>query len=166
MLLLAPEVPAQKKREPMQKIFTPENEIQLVMVKGLLEAAQIPFYVQNDHFGGLYIGPQIQHFNQRAIMVAPEYAARSKEIIAEFIATQQQVDSDVSTQTERTSILEKLRLVGEALLFCWIVPRKRRRKPEEAAPQSNAEKEPENPDYHSSKGTNISTAEHKKNMED
>ncbi|MGC9519101.1 MAG: DUF2007 domain-containing protein [Desulfuromonadaceae bacterium] len=110
----------------MQKIFTPENEIELVMVKGLLEAAQIPFYVRNDHFGGLYIGPQIQHFNQRAIMVPPEYAARSKEIIAEFIATQQQVEPEPPARTERTPLLEKLRLLGEALLFCWIVPRRRK----------------------------------------
>ncbi|MFA6687159.1 MAG: DUF2007 domain-containing protein [Desulfuromonas sp.] len=118
----------------MQKIFTPENEIELIMVKGLLEAAQIPFYVQNEHFGGLYIGPQIQHFNQRAIMVAPEYAARSKEIIAEFLATQQQVEPESSAQTGHTSALEKLRLLGEALLCGWIVPRKRRRKRAESPP--------------------------------
>ncbi len=112
----------------MQKIFTPDNEIELIMVKGLLEAAQIPFYVQNEHFGGLYIGPQIQHFNQRAIMVAPEYAARSKEIIAEFLATQQQEGPEAFAPPKRTSVLEKLRLLGEVLLCGWIVPRKQRRK--------------------------------------
>jgi hypothetical protein len=150
----------------MQKIFTPENEIELIMVKGLLEAAQIPFYVQNDHFGGLYIGPQIQHFNQRAIMVAPEYAVRSKEIIAEFIATQQQVKPESSAQVERSPLLEKLRLLGEALLFCWIVPRKHRRKPSDAERAAESDERTECADHNDSNGLNTPKSEHKKCMED
>lgn len=118
----------------MQKIFTPESEIELIMIKGLLEAARIPFYVQNEHFGGLYIGPQIQHFNQRTIMVPPEYVARSKEIIAEFIASQQHPEPVPPPPGKKNSAGEKLRLLAEALMFCWIVPR-RRKPPSSDAPQ-------------------------------
>lgn len=150
----------------MQKIFTPENEIELVMVKGLLEAAQIPFYVQNDHFGGLYIGPQIQHFNQRAIMVAPEYAARSKEIIAEFLASQTQAEPESTAQKERTSGLEKLRLFAEAVLFCWIVPRKRRKKAAVGEHQADAGDDTTCGETLSSRGVNATSSEQKKSMED
>jgi hypothetical protein len=152
----------------MQKIFAPENEIELVMVKGLLEAAQIPFHVQNDHFGGLYIGPQIEHFNQRVIMVAPEYAARSKEIIAEFIAPPQQVEAESYAQSQRTSVLEKLRLLGEVLLFCWIVPRKRCRETSASAPETDADahKQAGFPADHCGNGTDAPTSEQKKGMED
>ncbi|MCA1796714.1 MAG: DUF2007 domain-containing protein [Geobacteraceae bacterium] len=123
----------------MQKIFIPENEIELVMVKGLLEAAQIPFHVQNEHFGGLYIGPQIQLFNQRAIMVPPEYVAHSKEIIADYIENQQQPEAEPAPEAEKVSIREKLRLLAEALIFCWIVPRKRRHRSGETSPRNDAE---------------------------
>lgn len=150
----------------MQKIFTPENEIELIMVKGLLEAAQIPFYVQNDHFGGLYIGPQIEHFNQKAIMVAPEYAARSQEIIAEFSATQQLAESEADAPNEHTSILEKLRLLGEALLFCWIVPRKRHRRRVKGPTMSATEKNPVHADPCSSSETDAPSSGQKQNMED
>ncbi|MFO7832462.1 MAG: DUF2007 domain-containing protein [Desulfuromonadaceae bacterium] len=150
----------------MQKIFTPENEIELVMVKGLLEAAQIPFYVQNDHFGGLYIGPQIMHFNQRAIMVAPEHAARSKEIIAEFLASQTQAEPESSAQKEHTSGLEKLRLLAEAVLFCWIVPRKCRKKATEREHQADAEDDTKSAEKQSSRELNATSSDKKKSMED
>ena len=72
-------------------------------------------------------------------MVAPEYAVRSKEIIAEFIATQQQVKPESSAQVERSPLLEKLRLLGEALLFCWIVPRKLRHRSGKTSPRNDAD---------------------------
>jgi hypothetical protein len=122
----------------METIFIPENEVELVMVRGLLEAEQIPFHVRNDHFGGLYIGPQIQHFNQRTIMVPPEYAERSREIVAEYVASQNPQEPEPYAHAERPTALEKLRLLGEALLFSWIVPRKRRKR--SFAPQKWSEK--------------------------
>jgi len=58
------------------------------MIRGLLNSAGIHFFIPNDHFGSMEVGPQIELFNKKAIMVAPEDAERAKQIIAEFIGSE------------------------------------------------------------------------------
>ena len=70
----------------MRKIFTPENEVDLALVRGLLEEAGIRYFVHNDHFGSLHVGLMVPLLSQKTIMVAPEDEGRAREIVAAFLA--------------------------------------------------------------------------------
>ena len=49
-------------------IYECHDEGELSIIKSLLEANAIPFFVQNEHFGSLYPG-SIMSFNTRLIMI-------------------------------------------------------------------------------------------------
>jgi len=54
----------------MIKLFSPDTEIDLAILKSLPEAEKIHYYVKNDHFGSLRPGPQIYLFNDKTIYVS------------------------------------------------------------------------------------------------
>lgn len=47
------------------KLFEPQNAGELALVRSLLDANKIEYYVQNEHFGGLYNLPVLPY----AVMV-------------------------------------------------------------------------------------------------
>lgn len=53
-------------------------------MKSLLEANNIPYFVQNEHFGSLYPGIAVS-FNTRIIMVNESDTTRAKTLLKEFI---------------------------------------------------------------------------------
>jgi len=69
----------------MKKLYIPSNESELVFIKSVLEADEVPFYVQNDNFGSLYSGAYMNYFNAKTIMVSEEYYEEAKEIIKSVI---------------------------------------------------------------------------------
>ncbi|GJM17057.1 MAG: hypothetical protein DHS20C13_23840 [Thermodesulfobacteriota bacterium] len=69
----------------MKKLYIPSNESELVFIKSVLEADEIPFYVQNDNFGSLYSGAYMNYFNAKTIMVPEDYYDEAKEIIKSVI---------------------------------------------------------------------------------
>lgn len=94
------------------------------MIRGVFDTEGIHYFIHNDHFGSMRVGPQIDLFNKKAIMVAAEDADRARAIIASLIEGHPP-EEDVQ---ERYSIGQKLRMVFEAVLFGWFVPGKKRRK--------------------------------------
>jgi hypothetical protein len=107
------------------KLYSPDNEIELALIKSLLEGSNIPFYVQNDHFGSMYIGPQIRLFNRKMFMVAPAYEEAAKEVLADFLRHQQTRPEPPVGPEQKASLLDKIRMFLEVLLFFWVVPGKR-----------------------------------------
>jgi hypothetical protein len=110
----------------MIRIYKPEDNVQLALAESILAAHGIPYFVHNRGFGGLYPGPQIDHYNDRTIMVPPSAAEVAREVLAELLAT---TELEIADETEPgTSWGYKIRLVVEALVFGWFIPRTRRRK--------------------------------------
>ena len=103
----------------MKKLYSPKNEVELSLIKSIFDGEGIPYFVHNDHFGSLKIGPRISLFNEKTIMVDEKYFDHAKEIIEDFI---QNVKSSRSTEY---SIFDKIRMVIEVFLFGWIMPGKR-----------------------------------------
>lgn len=64
----------------------------LYLSKSILEADEVPFYVQNDNFGSLYSGTYINYFNAKTVMVPEEYYEDAKEIIQSVIKDAEFVD--------------------------------------------------------------------------
>ena len=76
----------------MKKLYIPSDESELVFIKSVLEADEVPFYVQNDNFGSLYSGAYINYFNAKTVMVPEEYYEDAKEIIQSVIEDAEFVD--------------------------------------------------------------------------
>lgn len=108
----------------MIKIHSPNDELELAMIRGVFESEGIHFFIHNDHFGSMRVGPQIDLLNKKTIMVAPEDADRAREIIANLL------ESPVPEEEEQTeySFDQKLRMIFEAVFFGWFIPGKKRRK--------------------------------------
>lgn len=94
------------------------------MIRGVFDTEGIHYFIHNDHFGSMRVGPQIDLFNKKAIMVAPEDMDRAKEIISNLL--ERQIPEE--EEQEQYAIGQKLRMVFEAVLFGWFIPGKKRRK--------------------------------------
>ena len=94
------------------------------MIRGVLETEGIHFFIHNDHFGSMRVGPQIDLFNKKTIMVAAVDADRARCIIANLLERQIPEEEGVA----EFSVGQKLRMIFETLFFGWFIPEKKRRK--------------------------------------
>lgn len=60
------------------KLFEPQNAGELALVQSLLDANKIEYYVQNEHFGGLYNLPVLPY----AVMVRRAHLARAATLLS------------------------------------------------------------------------------------
>ncbi len=102
------------------KIYSPQNEAELMLIKSLLIGADIPYFVHNDTFGSFYIGPQIELYNRKTIMVGEKFEAQASELIKDFLGI---INSEPS-KTFKYSWPDKLRCFLETFIGGWVVPRK------------------------------------------
>lgn len=65
------------------KLIEPQDEVQLAMIQGLLDGDNIPYFIQNEHFGNLYPGVSTP-LNKRVIMVDETDFARAETALGEF----------------------------------------------------------------------------------
>ena len=103
----------------MIKLHSPDNESELVILKSLLDAEQIHYYVLNDHFGTLKVGPRIDLFNAKVVYVSENDYESAKDILTDFRAN---VGDGDKPFVSRYSFPDKIRMVIEALLFGWFIP--------------------------------------------
>lgn len=64
----------------MVALIEPQDEGQLAVVRSLLDANDILYYVKNEWFGSLYPGFPLP-FNQRVIMVLEDDYARAEILV-------------------------------------------------------------------------------------
>jgi hypothetical protein len=105
----------------MKRVYSPNNEIDLAFIKGILDGEGISYFVLNDHFGSLQIGPQIPLYNQRAVMVDEVDEKKAKELIEDYLSS---IQSEVTEKVSSYSLGEKIRMFAEISLFGWIMPGK------------------------------------------
>jgi hypothetical protein len=110
----------------MKKLYSPQSEAELAVIRSIFEGEKIHFFVHNDHFGTMRAGPPIELFNAKTIMVSEEDLERACEIISDF---QSNVKPEVSKS--EYSLKDKIRMVIETLLFSWFIPGKKWRKKSE-----------------------------------
>ena len=122
----AAHLPDQNGAATMINIYSPKDEFELAVIRGLLDSEEIQYFVFNDHFGSMRVGPQIDLFNKRSIMVAPEDVERAKAIIADVVKCS--LEEEIQTAPATYSFGEKLRMIAEFLMFGWFVPGRKRPK--------------------------------------
>jgi hypothetical protein len=67
----------------MVKLRESHDEGELAVIKSLLDANDIAYFVQNEHFGSLYPGTALS-FNTRVVMVEESDAIRAEILLAEL----------------------------------------------------------------------------------
>jgi hypothetical protein len=109
----------------MINIYSPNDEVELSMIRGLLESEGVNFYVHNDHYGSMEIGPRIDLINKKTVLVAPEDADRARQIIKYFLESS---TPEETGEVPQYTFAQKFRMVRGAVLFCWFIPGRKRRK--------------------------------------
>jgi len=105
----------------MIKLYSPNNESELAFIRTVLDSDGIPYFVHNDHFGSLRIGPPIELFNKKTIMVDEVNEERARELLSHFLS-----DNKEPLKVKQSySFLDKVRMVIEFLLFGWFIPGRR-----------------------------------------
>ena len=98
-------------------VAEPQTESELSVMLSLLEANNIPAFVQNGGFGGLLPGPQISIYNARQLMVPAECANEARDILSVLAKP-----TEEPLLPAKTSFLDKLRMFLEFFFLGWFIP--------------------------------------------
>ena len=109
----------------MLELYSPNNEVELAMLKSILDAEGINYFVRNEKFGSLEIGPKIELFNKKMIMVQDDQYEKAKELLSDYLKS---TEEEFVPLKEKYSFLDKLRMAIEFVLFGWIMPGSRKDK--------------------------------------
>ena len=106
----------------MIELYSPDHESELLVLRSVLDASGIRYFVKNDLFGSLTVGPRIDHYNRKTIYVHQEDLDLARPLLAEFLAK-----TEAGAPPEPPSGRDVLRMLTELLLFGWFMPGRRRR---------------------------------------
>lgn len=113
-----------RQRVHLVELYSPETEIEVLLLKSILADAGIDYFVQNDTFGSLTVGPRIALYNKKTVFVAADQADEARSLIRDLHDKTEVAEAPVY------SVGDKLRMVAELLLFGWFMPGRRRREAE------------------------------------
>jgi hypothetical protein len=115
-----------KKNPDMIELYSPGSEAELALIKSIFDAEHIHYYVRNDHFGSLEVGPlPIRFFNEKMIFVWDDQLGIAKELLKDFL---KKTESKVGKFKDEYSFLDKVRMFLEFLLFNWVMRGSKRHK--------------------------------------
>ena len=110
----------------MIELYSPGSETELALIKSILDAEHIHYFVKNDHFGSLEVGPlPIRLFNAKMILVREDQFGIAKELLKDFL---EKTESKAGKFKDEYSFLDKVRMFLEFLLFGWIMRGSKRHK--------------------------------------
>ncbi len=97
-------------------VCSPRSPTELAVVLSLLKSEGIDYFVSNDHFGSLTVGPSIPLYNEKTILVPDS----EFEVASALVAPPANY---VGEREERGfTFFEKLRMAIEVVFFGWIIP--------------------------------------------
>ena len=116
-----------RRRSVLEELFSPRSEPELLLLRSILDDAGIYYFVKNDLFGSLAVGPQIDHYNRKTVYVRPEELEEAQALLGEFL---EKTGLGEPARAEDLRLIDVLRMVFELLVFGWFMPgRHRRRRP-------------------------------------
>lgn len=108
----------------MIDVYSPRSETELLLLRSILDDAGVHYFVKNDVFGSLTIGPQIELYNRKTLCVADSDADEARHLIRGFLLRIDETDNEGAESSY--TLADKLRMVAEVLFFGWIIPGRRR----------------------------------------
>ncbi len=109
----------------MIELYSPKDPSELSIIKSVLNAEGINYYVRNDNFGSLWVGPIIDLYNKKMIVVQDDQHELAEELLKDFL---DKTNDPEETPAAKYSAFDKIRMALEALLFSWMIPGKRKNK--------------------------------------
>ena len=106
-------------------LYSPQNEVELALLKSILDAEEINYFVRNDNFGSLEVGPRIGLFNAKMIEVQDDQYEGAKELLSDYF---DKTKGKTQEPDKKHSLSDKIRMVIEVLLFGWIMPGRKKTK--------------------------------------
>ena len=106
-------------------LYSPQNEIELSLIKSILDSEGISYFIRNDNFGSLEVGPHIGLFNAKMIKVQDDHYERATELLSDYL---DKTREEVEEPCKKYSMFDKIRMVIEFLIFGWVMPGKIRHK--------------------------------------
>jgi hypothetical protein len=100
-------------------LYSPQNEVELAILKSILDSENIKYIVRNDNFGSLEVGPRIGLFNAKMIVVQDDQYEKAKELLADYL---DKTEKKTEERDNKHSLFDKIRMVFEVLVFGWIMP--------------------------------------------
>ena len=71
------------------------------------------------------VGPRIELFNKKMILIQDEQYERAKELLADYLS---RTEDKTEVSEVRYSLLDKIRMAIEVLLFGWLMPGRKKQK--------------------------------------
>ncbi len=109
----------------MVELDSPRSEAELLVLRGVLDGAGFLYFVKNDQFGSLAVGPQIDHYNRKTLLVHEDHYEEARALLAELRSS---AAGRETPAVGRPALSDVLRMVVELLLFGWIIPGRRHRR--------------------------------------
>ncbi len=108
----------------MIKLYSSGNPAELALIQSILEAERIQFFIHNDTFGSMEVGPPIDIYNMKTIMIEDKDEERARELLQDFL----KATKEDAAEAPEYSLFDKLRIAVEFLLFNWAMPGRHRTK--------------------------------------
>ena len=100
----------------MVQLYSPRNEPDLLILRSLFDDAGLRYYVRNDTFGSLYMGPHVEAYNRKILCVSEADLEEATALLGEFLErTGREV---VAPPQQQRTVVDRLldRLLG------WLGP--------------------------------------------
>ena len=69
----------------MIELYSPCNESELVLIKSILDAEHINYFVKNDKFGSMMPGPTMSFLNEKMIVVQGDQYEKAKALLSGYL---------------------------------------------------------------------------------
>jgi hypothetical protein len=99
----------------VRKLYTPRYEVELLILRTLLSAYNIPHCVTAG-FGAAYPGLQIDNYTTKTILVAPSAYEEASGLLQQYLSAPE-------PRYEPMRPWDRLRVILEAVIFGWFVPK-------------------------------------------
>ena len=100
-------------------LYSPQNEVELAFLKSILDAEDISYFVRNDNFGSLEVGPRIRLFNEKMIEVQDDQYDRARELLSDYL---KKTETKSEEPDRKYSVFDMIRMTIEVLVFNWLMP--------------------------------------------
>ena len=102
----------------MKYLYSPQNDSELAIIRSIFDGEGLNYYIRNDHFGSLKVGPKIDLLNAKMIQVHDEQFELASELISEFLKNSRKD----TTNDDKYTLSDKFRMIIETLIFGWFMP--------------------------------------------
>ena len=92
----------------MIDVYSPQNEVELALLKSILDSEGIRYFIRNDNFGSLEVGPRIGLFNAKMIEVQDDQYERAKELLTDYL---KRTENKAEEPENKYSLFDKIRMV-------------------------------------------------------